>query len=94
MTEGGINDRKSKGQGKVICNADFFSNYLLPLSYNDNLNQEENQLKKFEHFIVEMEEAHVLKKKESTHNSKCDSVYDELVFMLESEIRLLRGELA
>lgn len=55
MTEGGIDEEKSKGQGKVICIADFFSNYLLPLSHNDNLNQQENQLKKFENFIDEME---------------------------------------
>ena len=40
-----------------------------------------------------MEEIHVLKKKESTHNSKHDSVYDKLVFTVESEIRFLRAEL-
>ena len=37
---------------------------------------------------------HVLKMKESTHNSKYDSSYDKIAFTLESEIRFLRPELA
>ena len=41
-----------------------------------------------------MAETHLLKKKESTHNSKYDSAYDKLVFTLESLIRFFRAELA
>ena len=37
---------------------------------------------------------HILKMKESTHNSKYDSSYDKIAFTLESEIRFLRAELA
>ena len=51
MSKSGVIETDSKGQEKVICIADFLSNYLLTLSHNDDLNQEEIQLKKFENFI-------------------------------------------
>ena len=108
MAEGGIIEIKRKGQEKVNCFADsseeeienfrLISNLLcdslITLSHKDNLNQEENQLKELENSGDNMEGMHVLKMKESTHNSKYGSSYDKIPFTLESEIRFLRAELA
>ena len=66
----------------------------LTLSHKDNLSQKENRLQKLEHFTDDIAETHLLKKKESTHNSKYDSAYDKLVFKLESLISFFRAELA
>ena len=105
MAEGGIIEIKREGQEKVISfaeeeieNSPLISNLLcdplITLSHKDNLKQEKNQLKELENSGDNMEGMHVLKMKESTHNSKYDSSYDKIAFTFESEIRFLRAELA